>query len=177
MKDKVILGSLVALAGSVPSFLVSGCAQKAQALPPGSIRVVVKDLVSDSSTQVEQITIEKEGPGKLRVNAEVKHSGFVINTGFDPRSGDTTGVTDLVFVADTVPSSQVGLNVVHLVCQVTTSGSVSSGSYTGQTAGAPKTAASLLMAVQSGTYPLGTPLQVGLMRGKPITLTVSEGKG
>lgn len=177
VKYRVISFGLAALAGSGMALSMSGCAQKAtaQSLRSGNLRVTVKDLVSDSSMRVKQITIEKEGPGELQVNADIKHNGFEINAPFSPRQGQSTSVAELVFVADIVPSANPGATILHLANQVTTSNGVFNGSYGGQISSTPTSADNWLSAIKPGLYPVGVPLELGPVCGKSITLTVTEG--
>lgn len=127
--------------------------------------------------QVKQIIIEKEGMGKLQVNANVERSGFSVNTSFGPKAERRTSMAVLVFVADLVPVAHQGRNTLRLVNQVTTSEGSHVGSATWQIpTSTAKGTDTLLSTIEPGVYPLGTRLHLGPVGGKPVTVTVSEGE-
>lgn len=174
---KAVSCGLAMLAGASALLSVSGCAQKAQAVAPdGSFRLTVKDLVSDPSLQVEQITIEKTGTGSLQGDGDVKHSGFQLNSKFGPLPNKDTGTAELVFVADMVPGQRPGSRTLHLAGQVSTVSGSSYGSATVPVPNAPASPGPLFAALKPGVYPLGTHLQLGPVGGKPIVITVSAGE-
>lgn len=172
---KLKIGVMAACAGGALALaLLGGCGQRSAAspagdLPAGSFRVLVTKVVSDPSVTVTQITVEKSGSGQISVEGHGFGYGATLAPG--PQKGSTLARADMVIVADLVP---VGKPDKTLKVFMQTSSSGSSGSYSGTypAVSAERVGGVFALTLPAGVYPVGTPLRLATLQGRPVTVTI-----
>jgi hypothetical protein len=156
----------------------SSSAHPTDSLPAGSFRVAVNNLVAadaDPSVMVTQVSIETEGGAGI----QVKGSNFDYGPSAGPSSQQHKSLSraETIIVADLTTHKNKANNTFKLLLQSSgtfDTGAVARGSYhsTLSTPSAAKVSDVLTLTIQPGVYRLGTPLPLGTLQGKPITLTV-----
>ena len=167
-----VMGACAGGALALP--LLGGCGQRSAAspaddLPAGSFRVLVTKLVSDPSVTVTQITVEKSGAGQINVQGHGFGYGASLAPG--PQKDSALARANTVVVADLVTANRPDKT---LKVFMQTSSSTSGGNYSGTfpAVSAAQVGGVFALTLRSGVYPVGTPLRLATLQGRPVTLTI-----
>lgn len=158
-----------------------GCWQRsADIVPSGSFRLVVDDMVKDESFRVASLKVLSMQPGTVSVDTDKSHAaGVLLISAVDKlREGR------VFFIASRATDSHSTNAFIQASLQVKAEGGdggmLVQGSFqSGGTAVYPvsentKLDAFSSMTAKSGIYPLDTPLEIGRIDGKAVTLTVGK---
>ena len=160
----------------------SGCHQRSDdAVPAGSFRLVVEDMVKDVTFRVASLKVLSSQPGMLSVAKEGSHSAcqLLIPAGQKLREGQ------IFFLASKTTDSRTTNAYILVSLQMKVEGGdggmiVQASAHTGlgsTTFYPPKdTELGVIcnLTAKSGVYPLDAPLEIGRVDGKPMILTVGK---
>ena len=159
-----------------------GCHQRsADAVPVGSFRLVVEDMVKDGSFRVASLKVLSSQPGMLSVSRESSHSAcqLLIPAGQKLREGQ------MFFIASKATDSRTTNAYILVSVQMKVEGGdgsliVQASAHTGlgsMTFYPPKDTeldGICNLTAKSGVYPLDAPLEIGRVDGMPMILTVGK---
>ena len=149
-----------------------GCQQRsANTVPSGSFRLVVDDMLKDETFRVASLKVSSVQPGTLSVDMEGSSVASVlpVSTPDGLREGRA------FFIASRATDSTTTNAFMATSLQVKVEGGTSGGCTTDHhTSKSDKLADFVSMTAKNGIYPLDTPLEIGRIDGKAVTLTVGK---
>ena len=156
----------------------SGCHQRSEdAVPAGSFRLVVEDMVKDETFRVARLKVLSSQPGTLSVSKESSHCGcrLLVPAGQKLREGQ------MFFIASKATDSRTtNADILFSLQMKVEEGDGGMIAHTGlgtTTFYPPKdTGLDVIcnLTAKGGVYPLDAPLEIGQIDGKPLILTVGK---
>jgi hypothetical protein len=156
----------------------SGCHQRSDdAVPAGSFRLVVEDMVKDETFRVASLKVLSSQPGMLSVSKESSHSAcqLLIPAGQKLREGQ------MFFIASKATDSRTTNAYILVSLQMKVEegdGGIIAHTGLGSTTFYPPKDTELdvicNLTAKSGVYPLDAPLEIGRVDGKPMILTIGK---
>ncbi len=149
-------------------------------VPPGNFRLVVDDLIKDETFRLAVLRVSSTQPGTLSVDREGSHAAgeLLISAPDKLRAGR------IVFLASRTADSSQTNALIQVSLQVKVDGGdggmlIQGGFQSGGSTVYPISADTKLdgfvtLTARSGIYPLGTPLEIGQIDGKAVTLTIGK---
>jgi hypothetical protein len=158
-----------------------GChRQSADAVPSGSFRLVVEDTVKDEAFRIASMKVSSLQPGTLSVGME----GGRANGELLVSATDKLREGRVLFIASRATDSRTTNAYILARLQVMVEGGdggmLIHGTFQSSCGGTyypsldTKLADFASMTAEDGIYPLDTPLEIGRIAGKPVTLTVGK---
>ena len=176
MKKHIALG-LVASTLFIAGCCTSHHATTADAVPAGSFRLVVDDAVKDETFRIASLKVLSLQSGRFSVGVEGggrAYGDFLVSATDRLREGR------VLFIASRATDSRTTNAYILAGLQVMAKGgdggmlSQSSCAGTYYPSKDTKLADFASMTAKDGIYPLDTPLEIGEIDGKPVTLTVGK---
>lgn len=156
---------------------VCGChLQSADVVPAGSFRLVVDDPVNDQSFRIASLKVLSLQPGTLSVGMEGgrDNGGWAYGQLLAPAT-DRLPEGRVLFIASRATDSRTTNAYILAQLQVMAHGTLeASCCRTYYPSSDTRLADFASMTVKDGIYPLDTPLEIGRIDGKPVTLTVGK---
>ena len=160
-----------------------GCHQRSvDTVPSGSFRLVVEDMVKDETFRVASLKISSVEPGTVSVGIGME--GSRVTGELLMPVGQKLRAAQLFFIASRATDSRTTNAYIIASFQVKVEGgdggmliqgnAHSGGSTTFYPPKDTKLVDFANLTAKGGTYPLDTPLEIGRVDGKPVTLTVGK---
>ena len=153
----------------------------ADTVPSGSFRLVVDDMVKDDNFRVASLKVSSVQPGTLSVDMENSHSAGVllVSTPDALREGRAFVIASRATdsrITNAFIQARLHVKVEGGDGGMLVKGSFQSGSTTTlyHTSKDSKLDDVVSMTAKNGIYPLDTPLEIGRIDGKAVTLTVGK---
>jgi hypothetical protein len=146
----------------------TGCQRSSSDAPANGFRLTVQDILAVEDMQLEQLAILSSAGGTIAIDADLSHMSVVLD-GAELSKGNVTLMGSRI-----APEGQPWAYM-HTLIRVAANG----GSAGGGPAFEARPRAALLssfftVTAKAGDYAFDTPVEIGTMRGKPITLTLKR---
>ena len=150
---------------------VVGCHPAPNDVPADGFRLTTQDIVTDADMRVAQLSVVSSAAVTMTVDAELSHMSVLMTGSRESASARGT----LTLAADRIAPSGQPWAYLHTLIHVQTTNGVSTG---GPAFEALPIATQLTnfftVTAQSGDYLFDTPVQIGTLRGKPVTITLKR---
>jgi hypothetical protein len=172
-KSRILFSICLALAAC-------GChLQAADTVPSGSFRLVVSDMAKDETFRIASLKILSLQSGRFSVGTEGEGRAY---GDFSASPTDKLQEGRVLFIASRMTDSRTTNAYILARLQATGTGKDGNGGMLFQSSFEgmyypsldTKLAEFANMTAKDGIYPLDTPLEIGQIDGKPVTLTVGK---
>jgi hypothetical protein len=147
---------------------LTGCNHASSDMPADGFRLTVQDIATDTDMRVAQLVIHSSAPATITTDADSSHPSVPI-----PASASGEGSVSLV-ASRVAPYGQPWAYF-HTLIRVQTIDGLAGGPTMEALPIATELSNYFTVTAKSGDYSFDTPIEIGTMRGKPVTITLKRG--
>ncbi len=150
------------------AFVCLGCKRHVNA-PPSGFRLTVHEVATDTNVRAALLAVQTANEGSMLVKEDNGQNSVLLPD--PPANGLREGSVALV-ASRMDPPGEGKIYIQTLIRPQTPNGGYAGGPSTYTLPQTTQLADHFMVTAKSGDYPLGVPIEIARLRGKPVTLTV-----